>query len=44
MGYKDEHGQSQEKFTLEENQEATENAKYGFQKSLMVYTLAEIWP
>ena len=44
MGYKDEHSHSQERFTIEENQEATENAKYGFQKSLMVYTLADIWP
>lgn len=44
MGYKDEHSNSQERFTIQENQEATENAKYGFQKSLMVYTLAEIWP
>lgn len=41
MGYKDEHSHSQERFTIQENQEATENAKYGFQKC---YTLAEIWP
>ena len=44
MGYKDEHGHSEKKFTIEGNQEAAENAKYGFQKSLMVYTLAQIWP
>ena len=44
MGYKDEHSHSQERFTIEKNQEATENAKDGFQKSPMVYTLAENWP